>query len=719
MFGIRQTRLFKQAEVAEFNTLTSSRLAREDSPSDDGRQDSLSAMHPEARRRFEQSLNEDGYSCDKFCSELPYTIWNTCPLCLCGLIPVFVVCFSAVFRLDYAMKVTDVGAQIINNLGMSYTVYYTAGCWPQEDEHSLDPRASLRTPRCSPGDFEIAAGEFDALSGNVLRVRNVTKLHAQRLDAVKVTPDWRYITFVGAISSGPGNIFVVNAQETDAEKAMELLTAQQLEALDVQCHHHSKAVREAASHANGTQQAHLVGLKHLQVIMPKQHRANLLEIPEVPIGSSARYRAAFAFECSDTDRRGTVKNVGGRHDGLLFSKIAVLDFQVHGLNLTGLAPVGVKHWGPSVDSQLQILDTTPVPPIGTTQITITEAVHRFKSHACPRFVPSKEGSELVFVAEDVTRSPKKVELPETGIPRRWLATAQAPGDNLDAMALAKTERRLDGIDDEKHFRQEGACCSSSTAACQACREGITIFDFCAKPANSKVKGCKPEDFVDLPVSAQLLKLGRGSLPFAPVSGCPEFVPSLYVTTTSLVDSVAGNLLTSPEKREQASLAEKDLEDTFVYLSDTESSFVIDVDAQLVAVSLGGSKESESGGISRVRKLYDVNDAKDPSGRVRSRLGGCQPIRAAGRAGHMRLQWIVDTLMRTFQVQLEKQDYTAWLACMTADQKIAIVESEKREHWINMSMPYPVWTGKPSQGAWCSEHSEEGCFEVWSNPNPNV
>ena len=49
-----------------------------------------------------------------FCRELPYTFWNTCPLCLCGLMPVFVVCFSALMRLDYATEVTDIGAELIN-----------------------------------------------------------------------------------------------------------------------------------------------------------------------------------------------------------------------------------------------------------------------------------------------------------------------------------------------------------------------------------------------------------------------------------------------------------------------------------------------------------------------------------------------------------------------------------------------------------------------------
>ena len=38
---------------------------------------------------------------------------------------------------------------------------------------------------CNPEDFEIAASEFDAVTGSLLRVRNVTRLHAKRLTAVK------------------------------------------------------------------------------------------------------------------------------------------------------------------------------------------------------------------------------------------------------------------------------------------------------------------------------------------------------------------------------------------------------------------------------------------------------------------------------------------------------------------------------------------------------
>ena len=85
---------------------------------------------------------------------------------------------------------------------------------------------------------------------------------------------------------------------------------------------------------------------------------------------------------------------------------------------------------------------------------------------------------------------------------------------------------------------------------------------------------------------------------------------------------------------------------------------------------------------------------------------------------MRLQWILETLMDTFSLRHDRREYSTWLACLTADQRIAIVESPERDHWINMSVPYPMWSGHPLQDVWCPEEREEACFEVWSNPNPH-
>jgi hypothetical protein len=222
-------------------------------------------------------------------------------------------------------------------------------------------------------------------------------------------------------------------------------------------------------------------------------------------------------------------------------------------------------------------------------------------------------------------------------------------------------------------------------------------------------------------NAVLLDLGEDALPFAPVHGCPEFVPSFY-KSDSLTETIADEMWATEEELAKEKLAERKLFDTFVFESDPSSASVLGVDAQVLAVSLPGNMgvQIPTGAVSRVQLLYNVDKAPGFGQRGNSvfRLGGCQPIRAAGRKGHMRLQWVLEQLMATFSVQTEKNGYAAWLACLTADQRIAIVESPEREHWINMSMPYPMWTGKPTQAVWCPEEKAEACFEVWSNPNPN-
>jgi len=279
----------------------------------------------------------------------------------------------------------------------------------------------------------------------------------------------------------------------------------------------------------------------------------------------------------------------------------------------------------------------------------------------------------------------------------------------------------------------GKCCMERTARCRACKEGKSVADYCTESGDHLgIPGCEenaedieqhPQHFLDphleflaIKAEANLLDIGEGALPFAPVSGCPEFVPSLYFSSKNLAETFRENLFDTPEERARAQLAEKKFRDTFVILSDPSSASVLGVDAQVLAVSL--PEGPGTGRVSRVHLLYNVDDAPGGGASARLRLGGCQPIRAAGRKGHMRLQWVLETLMMTLQLHTEKSGYTAWLACLTADQRIAIVESPKREHWINMSMPYPMWTGKSTQAIWCPEEQEEACFEVWSNPNPN-
>eukprot|EP00435_Cladocopium_sp_Y103_P002433 s1842_g1.t1 len=91
------------------------------------------------------------------------------------------------------------------------------------------------------------------------------------------------------------------------------------------------------------------------------------------------------------------------------------------------------------------------------------------------------------------------------------------------------------------------------------------------------------------------------------------------------------------------------------------------------------------------------------------LGGCKPIRAAGRQGHMRMEAALESVMKTLRISDDRTKYTTWLACLTSDQKVAIVESEDTKNWINMSMPYPFWTAN-DPFVWCAEEHQESCFE---------
>lgn len=75
------------------------------------------------------------------------------------------------------------------------------------------------------------------------------------------------------------------------------------------------------------------------------------------------------------------------------------------------------------------------------------------------------------------------------------------------------------------------------------------------------------------------------------------------------------------------------------------------------------------------------------------------------------------MMTSFHLHTDAEDYTAWLVCVTADQKVALVASGDRQHWINMSMPYPMLFGDPPSDVWCPPGREEACFEVWSSPRP--
>lgn len=708
-------------------------------------------MHPETQRRLEQKLNEDSYSCEQFCGELPFHIWNTCPLCFCGLLPVLVVCFSAICRLDYATHVTDIGAQIVNRMGLSYTVYYTAGCWPAHERNpAIDWTSlpSLPSQQCNEARFEIAAGEFDAISGSPLRVRNVTALQARQIVSVKVTPDWRFITFMGSIKEEVGNLYVVSAMETDATQAIPLLGSDELKALDAQCQIHSDAIRRVVRASPSTSgvsdaPARLAGFKNLQVIIPGmaplEFGGDLTSLPTPPEGSSLTYRAAFSFQCKQ-------QQDGSGFEPFEFSKVAMVDFRLDGLNITRVGqPAGTFAWA---QSQLVLLDTVPNPPRGGNRY-VNDAVERFHSQSCPRFVPSKQGSQLLFVAEDVAPATKRRDTSvwhePTVIPSRVLATAEVPfnarrlEDSQRHHAVGnlkerRLKRRLQGEDLQDDSTKVASDVRDQTnpvpdavqtAISQAAQAELLNDLLKANAEKAAEIRQKAEQAValtaqlragskEIMAASQILDIGPSEMPFAPVYGCPEFVPSLYFSTPSLAETVEQNLFNQKAlegDKQQTS-------DTFVVMSDPSSFAVLGIDAQVVSGSLPQTNGPATGEVLGVKLLYNVESAIGTGGKSRLRIDGCQPIRAAGLTGHVRLQFALESVMETFQVENEKNIYTAWLACLTADQRIAIVQSPKQEHWINMSMPFPMWTGRTDQAVWCPEDHEDSCFEVWSNPNPN-
>ena len=48
-----------------------------------------------------------------------------------------------------------------------------------------------------------------------------------------------------------------------------------------------------------------------------------------------------------------------------------------------------------------------------------------------------------------------------------------------------------------------------------------------------------------------------------------------------------------------------------------------------------------------------------------------------------MQSALESVMKTLRLSDDREKYTTWLACLTSDQKVAIVESEDTKHWINM------------------------------------
>jgi len=388
---------------------------------------------------------------------------------------------------------------------------------------------------------------------------------------------------------------------------------------------------------------------------------------------------------------------------LKFSALAVVDFELIGFNMTNVG---------SVRSVLLPLNLTlDIPEVVDTSVAAASSwrpkvAKTFTSMSCPRFIPTSRGTRLLFVAEHETPTrglEASYPMGQQPILQRRLAVADLPTGHVIKSDEDFQPNWLSGL--------TGGFLRSSQRA----------------------------------QSPLVVDVGAHSLPNAPVHGCPEFVPSLYVTPRSITDTMMENwkkikkkLLSGSQLEEQPQLDKYKQGDTFVFTSYTYgSASVLGVDAQVVAASLddGGS----GGQVSNAHLLYNVdampksitngmNERPSSDGAINEeeqllRLEGCKPIRAAGRKGHMRLEWAFETLLTTLRVQTERGGYTTWLACTTADQKVAIVQSPKRSHWVNFSMPFPIQRRHPLhaatlQNVWCPRDQEDECFEVWSSPNPN-
>lgn len=396
---------------------------------------------------------------------------------------------------------------------------------------------------------------------------------------------------------------------------------------------------------------------------------------------------ALSYDC-EADLPEQFLSEGFKSSKLQFSQIALVDFELVNFTKTKVGYVR--------SALLPQTEKVSAPhEFEGEEIDMT----RFNSMSCPRFVPSQRGSSILFTTE--------------------FDTASADDLNLRTGIFAMPERRL------AITRTTGGAVTTSS-------------DFEASWLNSLKSMPRGPD-----VKGKMFDCGAYTLPCAPVHGCPEFVPSLYVQPKSITDTIMDKMKSiEKEMTEPGELNPKDasqlkkwkLRDTFVYTSNTfDSPAILNIDAQVIAAELPDHNLHQASKVKSVEMLYNVKSMPPgigsggaPTGINRSKahdrmlmLEGCQPIRAAGRKGHMRLQWAFETVLMTLRVPKDTRGYSTWLACLTADQRVAIVESPREEYWTNMSMPNPVYVQDAKiENVWCPTEGAEGCFEVWSSPNPN-
>jgi len=581
--------------------------------------------------------------------------------------------------------------------GETYTVYYISGCWPT----SLAPDANYRYHQqpgpCEDGDFEIAVAEINAFSGNVMRARNLTDLHFRRLDAVKLTPDEKYVVLVASLANDIGNLYVTGAGEANTQMVFPLLAEEQLDALDAQCSFHSRAILQEAKRESSGQRARLAGYKQLQVVTPTTDGQ--------PGSRYTHYRAAFAFECAEPGNpiNRPVQGIGWKP--LRFTKLAIVEFRLPGDGHLA------QH---SFHSELHVIQ----PEIPRKQLPWISRWVQYSSQCCPRFVPSRGGHALLFIAEDVVIS-QHVAMnkgPGAHIKTQHLALVDVdPGANysaggkprqmccraLTAECLACSQdvtvetfcAKLRGAHFPGCEQVSTACCKEKNAVCLACEEGKSVEQFCHEQGkNLDIPGCEEDAasaaddnvlrFRALEVKATLV----GGLPPLRFLGCPEFIADLGIDNF-------GNAAIS---RPKTAVVSERQGDTFAVMSDTTSLGVtIGITAQGIAVTLpkGNWTPTPSGRLLVVPKAkYGAELLFNNDG---TRLSGCKPVKGATPA-------VAELRMM----------------CVDDEQRLVVLESRDQEDWMHVNMPVPP-SSQPRAtkslarlGPWCPKEREDACFEAW-------
>ena len=195
---------------------------------------------------------------------------------------------------------------------------------------------------------------------------------------------------------------------------------------------------------------------------------SLKGLPVQPVGSSMVYRAAMSFTCRQPLSMQEAVPIE-------FSLLAIVDFQLKEL-FTAKKQAA---------SEVRIVHTEPETPHNADE-GASEKAKRYLSQSCPRFVPSKQGAELIFVSEDVAPS-------DLGAP--WAASVDLPRRLLAQMQLLETS-----VEGKRRLTWQNVAPEASEALARGAEE--------------------------ISVKSRMLKLGEHEMPFAPVVGCPEFVAGL-------------------------------------------------------------------------------------------------------------------------------------------------------------------------------------------------